>query len=74
MAEPAQSLTGACMCGAVRFAISMPPLGAAYCHCKRCQRRTGSAFSVSALTQPGSFTITEGEDLVRTYDPGDGGC
>lgn len=61
------------MCEGVRFSLSEPPLGALYCHCERCQRRTGTAFSVSALTVPGSFEITAGEDLVRTWDPGDGG-
>jgi hypothetical protein len=61
------------MCGAVSFAISEPLPGALYCHCKRCQRRTGSAFSVTALTQPGSLSITEGEDAVRTYRPEDDG-
>lgn len=66
-------LTGQCMCGAVRFEIAEPLLGALYCHCKRCQRRTGGPFSVSALTHPGSFTLTLGEDAVATYDPGDGG-
>jgi hypothetical protein len=60
------------MCGAARFEISEPLLGALYCHCKRCQRRTGTAFSVSALTASGSFAITDGEDVVRTWDPGDG--
>lgn len=70
---PAESLTGACACGAVRYSISSPLVGAAYCHCKRCQRRTGSAFSVTGLTQPGSFEITEGKDSVTVYDPGDGG-
>jgi hypothetical protein len=73
MLEPVAPLSGRCMCGAVSFRVSEPLLGAAYCHCKRCQRRTGTAFSVTALTQPGSFAITSGEDRVRTYDPGDGG-
>jgi hypothetical protein len=71
--EPAESLTGECMCGTVRFSISAPLLGAAYCHCKRCQRRTGTAFSVSGLTQPGSFEITKGAEAIGTYEPGDGG-
>lgn len=61
------------MCGAVRFEVSEPLSGALYCHCRRCQRRTGSAFSVSARTQPGSFAITDGAGSVATYDPGDGG-
>jgi len=73
MTEPLDHLTGACMCGGVTFEVDAPLAGAAYCHCKRCQRRTGSAFSVSGLTQPGSFRVTSGEDLIGTFDPGDGG-
>jgi hypothetical protein len=61
------------MCEGVRFEVSEPLVGALYCHCKRCQRRTGTAFSVSGLTTPGSFAITAGEELVRSWDPGDGG-
>jgi hypothetical protein len=66
-------LTGGCMCGAVRFEVTAPLAGAAYCHCKRCQRRTGTAFSVSGLTQPGSFTVTEGPEHIGTYRPGGDG-
>jgi hypothetical protein len=44
-------LTGSCMCGAVRFEVTAPLLGALYCHCRRCQHRTGTAFSVSNLTE-----------------------
>jgi hypothetical protein len=66
-------LEGCCMCGTVRFTIARPLLGALYCHCKRCQRRTGTAFSVSALAEPGSFALTTGADAVRRWNPGDGG-
>ena len=66
-------LTGHCMCGAVSLEVSAPLLQALYCHCKRCQRRTGSAFSANALTEPGSLTVTQGSDSVRTYRPDDGG-
>lgn len=65
-------LTGGCMCGKVRFEVTAPLVGALYCHCKRCQRRTGTAFSVSALTIPGSYTVTEGEDLIASWRPADG--
>jgi hypothetical protein len=66
-------IEGGCMCGAVRFAVDRPLLGALYCHCKRCQRRTGTAFSVTALTETGSFAVTAGDDAVRSWDPDDGG-
>ena len=65
-------LTGGCLCGGVRFEITEPPLSAVYCHCTRCQRRTGSAAAISARLAPGSLRITEGEDLVRGFEP-DGG-
>ena len=70
--SPSLPLSGGCSCGAVRFEVSEQLLGALYCHCKRCQRRTGTAFSVSALTVPGSFRLLEGEELVASWDPGDG--
>ena len=71
--EPLDHVTGRCMCGKVEFEVNAPLLGAARCYCKRCQRRTGTAFSQTALTQPGSFSVTEGEEFVKTYEPGDGG-
>jgi hypothetical protein len=70
---PTAPLSGGCMCGAVRFAISEPLLGALYCHCKRCQRRTGTGFSVNALTRPGTLEVMEGASLIGVFDPGDGG-
>ena len=71
--EPLKRVTGGCMCGNVKFEVNAPLLGAARCYCKRCQRRTGTAFSQTALTQPGSFAVTDGEEFVKTYEPGGGG-
>jgi hypothetical protein len=65
-------LTARCNCGAVRFEITEPLLGAAYCHCHRCQRRTGTAVSASAGVKPGSLRILAGEDEIRRWNAGDG--
>src|SRR3954465_8171051 len=73
MADPELPLSGGCMCGGVRFELSEAPLGALFCHCKRCQRRTGTGVSVTALTAAGSYRTTAGEDLIGSWDPGDGG-
>jgi hypothetical protein len=62
-------LTGGCGCGAVRFEISEPLGSARYCHCTRCQRRTGTAASASASVVPGSFRVVRGEDRVRVWRP-----
>ncbi len=69
---PGLPLTGGCLCGGVRFEVTAPPVSAGYCHCTRCQRRTGTASSVSTRLAPGSLRIVEGEELVRTYQPPDG--
>ena len=60
------------MCGGVRFEVSEPPSYAGYCHCRRCQRRTGTAAAISARIQPGSLRIVQGEELIKAYEPEDG--
>jgi hypothetical protein len=65
-------LTGHCNCGAVRYEISEPLVSAGYCHCTRCQRRTGTAASANGRAAPGSFRIPAGEDRLRAWKPPDG--
>lgn len=65
-------LTGHCNCGAVRFEITEPLLSARYCHCTRCQRRTGTAASATAAVAPGAFNILEGEEVLKAWTPEDG--
>ena len=39
--------TGSCSCGAVRYALSADPMVVHACHCRDCQRLTGSAFVIN---------------------------
>jgi hypothetical protein len=66
------SLTGGCNCGAVRFEITEPLFRARYCHCKRCQRRTGTAASANATVVPSSFRIVSGKAALKAWKPPDG--
>lgn len=65
-------LTGGCNCGAVRFELTAPFVSATYCHCRRCQRRTGTGASASGRVEPGSFRLLSGEDALRAWKPPDG--
>lgn len=65
-------ITGGCLCGGVRFELSEPPYSAGYCHCTRCQRRTGTAASAQARIDGHTLTIVQGEDLLRGWQPPDG--
>ena len=57
------------MCGGVRFEIDAPLVSAGWCHCTRCQRRTGTAASIQARIVPGSLRVVQGEELLREYVP-----
>jgi hypothetical protein len=69
---PSPALTGSCGCGAVRFSVSEPPSAAAYCHCTRCQKRTGTGAQASARVTPGSVTITQGAEHLGSWTLVDG--
>lgn len=71
-ATPQPLLRGGCGCGAVRFEITAPLLSASYCHCTRCQHRTGAGASVNARVAPGSFQITAGSEHLGAWRPEDG--
>ena len=71
MTEPSQS--GRCLCGAVRFEIDHPVSEAHYCHCTRCQRRTGTGASASAAIEGDAFRVVSGAELVKTWRHPDGG-
>jgi hypothetical protein len=68
----AENLTGACVCGGVRFEITKPLGRAGYCHCTRCQRRSGTAASANAALEPGSLRFIQGRDLLKSWQPHDG--
>jgi len=66
------TLSGGCNCGAVRFELTEAPTDAVYCHCRRCQRRSGTAASPSALVPRATLRIISGEKSLRAWQPGDG--
>jgi hypothetical protein len=67
------SLTGGCLCGGVRFELTEPPRAAGYCHCTRCQRRTGTAASAQARIDGRTLRVRRGEELVRAWRHPEGG-
>jgi hypothetical protein len=42
---------GRCTCGAVRFRLASAPLFVHACHCRWCQRETGTAFATNAIIE-----------------------
>jgi hypothetical protein len=52
--------------------VTEPLVSSGYCHCTRCQRRTGGAASAQARVAPGALRIRSGEELLRAWTPPDG--
>lgn len=50
--------TGHCLCGAVSFAMSNPPLFTGQCHCKDCQRASGTGHMSLAFFKSDDVTVT----------------
>jgi hypothetical protein len=55
------SLEGGCSCGAVRYRLTSEPLFVHCCHCRDCQRQTGSAFVINALIETDRIERLSGE-------------
>jgi hypothetical protein len=54
-------LEGGCSCGQVRYRLQTAPLFVHCCHCKDCQRQTGSAFVLNALIETERLIIQTGQ-------------
>lgn len=57
MAKPGD---GGCVCGAVRYRVQAPPQAGLVCHCRWCQRRTGSAFAFVAYFHEADVEFLQG--------------
>ena len=60
-----QTHEGGCLCGAVRFAIEAPPMGARRCWCRLCQYLSGGGGTVNVIFPSEAMRLT-GE--VRWHD------
>src|SRR4029077_9281282 len=59
-APMAQSVTGGCQCGAVRYRLSMQPQRTHFCHCRMCQRAVGNVFAALTGVHKDKLEWTQG--------------
>ena len=63
--------TGGCLCGKLRYTLKKEPVQTMVCHCKNCQKTSGSAFSTIALVNRIDIEVT-GQPRRYSYN-GDSG-
>lgn len=58
---------GGCDCRAVRYRLETPPLFVNCCHCRWCQRESGSAFAINAMIEADRVTLlAQTPEVVQT--------
>lgn len=59
------TLSGGCLCGAVRYEVTGAPLRFVHCHCERCRRATGTGHATNLILKAGGVRWQGGESLRR---------
>jgi hypothetical protein len=57
-------IKGGCLCGAVRYTAEADPTSATVCHCRDCQKFTGSAFAALVRVAKEAVTL---EGTLKTF-------
>ncbi len=64
--------TGGCGCGHVRYQVAGEPIFAGNCHCRLCQRQTGSTSAVNAFFETAQITLLVGSLTEHEVPTGSG--
>jgi hypothetical protein len=67
-----RKLEGGCGCGAVRYRLESAPMFVNCCHCKDCQRQTGTGFVINALIETDRITLIQGKPEPVAMPTGSG--
>ena len=57
--------SGHCTCSAVSYRIEVAPIIVHACHCRWCQRESGTAFALNALIERDRLQLKQGEDALE---------
>ena len=67
MASDTETFEGGCTCRHVRYRMTSRPMFVHCCHCRWCQRETGTAFALNAMIEADRVELLSGEvELVDT--------
>ena len=66
------SFTGGCACGALRYTCSGAPKLSLNCHCRDCQRLSGSAYLAAVIVDRKTFHVTQGALTLYTVTAANG--
>lgn len=59
--------TGSCLCGGIRYEVRGEIGEIVQCHCQRCRKASGTAFTTNAPINVSDFHIVQGEHLLKKF-------
>ena len=65
--EETRSVHGSCLCGAVRFEVSLPSKWCAHCHCQMCRKAHGAGYVTWAGFEEDQCNLNDASDALTWY-------
>ena len=65
----AEVVRGSCLCGGVRFEVTLPFRRANHCHCSLCRKHSGTFGLTQGRVPREQFRLLAGEELLRIFRP-----
>ena len=69
----AEVVGGSCLCGGVRFEVTLPFRRANHCHCSRCRKHSGAGALTQGRVPREEFRLVSGGELLAVWRSPDGG-
>lgn len=66
------TVAGGCLCGAVRFSVTLPSKWCAHCHCSMCRREHGAGYVTWVGFASDHFRLLSGDHQLSWYQSSPG--
>ncbi|MCV2219352.1 GFA family protein [Thauera sp. Sel9] len=63
---------GSCLCGSVKYVIRGDLRAAAFCHCSRCRKASGSVFAANATVDEAALELMSGKGMLKSFSTPEG--
>jgi hypothetical protein len=61
------TLSGSCLCGAVKYEVAGEAQRFYHCHCSRCRKATGTGHASNLFLQPAVLSWLSGQEHIRQF-------
>lgn len=72
MNDADQSVTGGCLCGAIKFTAKLPTKWCAHCHCSMCRREHGAGYVTWVGFDDQQVELTHSNNALSWYESSPG--